>query len=166
MQFDAFCVEFDAKWIFLDPRRWIDVKRYQSALNCVELISTQFTTLERCVCVCVCVCVCMSVSVCVWCVWVVCVWCVCVSEWVCMCCILLLSLIKYKKYMWCVLYTHTHTLTCTHSHSLTLARLHTRARAHTINTQKVWICVDYNSTQFDSFWANWSCTAPIQCYSI
>ena len=68
MQFDAFCVEFDAKWIFLDPRRQIDVKRYQSVLNCIELVFTQFTTLERCVCVCVCVCVSVSVSVCVWCV--------------------------------------------------------------------------------------------------
>ena len=68
MQFDAFCVEFDAKWIFLNPRRRIDVKSRQSALNCVELVSTQFTTLERCVCMCVCVCVCVSVSVCVMCV--------------------------------------------------------------------------------------------------
>ena len=129
MQFDTFCVEFDAKWIFLDLRRRINVKRYQSALNCVELISTQLTTLKRCVCVCVCVSECVSVSVCVWCVWVVCVWCVCVSEWVCMCCILFIYLIKYKKYMWCVLYTHTHTNT--HSLTLTHTRALTRACAHT-----------------------------------
>ena len=77
MQFDAFCVEFDAKWIFLDPRRRIDVKRYQSALNCVELISTQFTTLERCVCVCLCVCECECECVCLVCVSGVCVMCVC-----------------------------------------------------------------------------------------
>ena len=77
MQFDAFCVEFDAKWIFLDPRRRIDVKRYRSALNCVELISTQLTTLERCVCMCVCVCVCVSVCVCLVGVSGVCVMCVC-----------------------------------------------------------------------------------------
>ena len=77
MQFDAFCVEFDAKWIFLDPRCRIDVKRYQSALNCVELISTQFTTLEKCVCVCVCVCECECECVCLVCVSGVCVMCVC-----------------------------------------------------------------------------------------
>ena len=123
-------------------------------IDIYAIYNTRKVCLCVCLCVCVCVCVCVSVSVCVWCVWVVCVWCVCVSEWVCMCCILLVFLIKYKNYMWCVLYTHTHTLTRTHSRSLTLLRLHTRARAHTINTQKAWICVDYNSTQFDSFWAN------------
>ena len=77
MQFDAFCVEFDAKWIFLDPRRRIDVKKHQSALNCVELVSTQLTTLERCVCVCVCVCMCECECMCLVCVIGVCVMCVC-----------------------------------------------------------------------------------------
>ena len=77
MQFDAFCIEFNTKWIFLDPRRQINVKRHQSALNCVELVSMQFTTLERCVCVCVCVCVSVCECVCLVCVSGVCVMYVC-----------------------------------------------------------------------------------------
>ena len=70
-------MQFNTKWTFLDPRRRIDVKRYQSVLNCVELISTQFTTLEKCVCVCVCVCLCECECVYLVCVSSVCVMCVC-----------------------------------------------------------------------------------------
>ena len=34
-----------------------------NALNCLELVFTQFTILKRCDCVCVFVCVCVGVSV-------------------------------------------------------------------------------------------------------
>ena len=53
----------------------------KKALIGVELrriVSTQFTTLERCVCVCVCVCVCECECVYLVCVSGVCVMCVCV----------------------------------------------------------------------------------------
>ena len=119
-------------------------------------------------CDCVCLCVCVYVSVCVraWCVCVMRVWCVSVSVCECVCVILLLYVIKSKKNVWCVLYTLTHSLTLTHSRSHTLAHLHAHTHAHALHTLKEWICVDYNSTQFDSFWVNWSCTAPIQSNSI
>ena len=110
----------------------------------------------------------MCVYVCVRavCVCDVCVWCVCVSVSVCMCVILLLCIIKCKKNVWCVLYTHIHPLTLTHSCLHTLTHLHAYTHTHAFHTLKEWICVDYNSTQFNTFRANWSCTALIQCNSI
>ena len=115
---------------------------------------------------CVCVCVCTCVCVCAWCVCVMRVWCVCVSKWVCVFVILLIYVIKYKKTVWCVLYIHTPPLTLIHSRLHALAHLHAHTHAHAFHTLKEWICVDYNSMQFNSFWVNWSCTAPIQCHSI
>ena len=113
-----------------------------------------------CVFVCACVCVCVR-NVCVW-----CVWCMCVSVSVCVCVILLLCTIKCTKNVWCVYYTRACPLTLTHSCLHALVHLHAYTHAHAFHTLKEWICVDYNSTQFDSFWVNWSCTAPIQCNSI
>ena len=129
MQFDAFCVEFDAKWIFLNPRRQINVKSSQWALNCVELISTQFFILECvivCVCVCACTCVCVCVrSVCVWCVCGVCVW-VCVCVCVCVLFIIICNKIE-KQCVVCALHTHTRTNThlLTFAHTRALTRIHT-----------------------------------------
>ena len=108
-------------------------------------IYTIFYTKNVCLCVFVCVCVCVYAQ---------CVCVMCVSEWVCMCCILLISLINYKKYMWCVLYTHTPQLTLIHSRLHALAHLHVHMHAHAFHTLKEWICVDYNSMQFDAFWVN------------
>ena len=133
--------------------------------NCIELISTQFSILEMCDCVCLCVCMYVCVCTCVVCVCDACVVCVCECECECMC-YFIMFIIKYKKNVWCVLCTHAHPLTLTHSRSHALAHLHTYTRTHAFHTLKEWICVDYNSTQFDSFRVNWSCTAPIQCNSI
>ena len=110
----------------------INLKRWRSASNCIELISTQFSILEMCDCVCLCVCVCVCArNVCVWCVCSVCVW-----VWVCV--ILLLYTIKHIKNVWCVHYTHTHSLTLTHSRSHALAHLH--ARTCILHPKRVNMC--------------------------
>ena len=115
----------------MNLRHQINVKSHLSALNCVELIFTQFSILEMCDCVCLCVCVC-GVCVCG-----VCVMCVCVSAFVCVFVILLVFAIKCKKNVWCVLYTHTHPLPLTHSRLHTLAHLHVCTHTHISHPKRV-----------------------------
>ena len=113
----------------MDPRRRIDVKSRQSASNCVELTSTQFSILEMCDCVCLCVCVCACVCACAVCVCDACVVCVCECMCVCVCSFIKISNKMLKKCVVCALHTHTptttHSLTFTHTRALTCARTHT-----------------------------------------
>ena len=129
MQFNAFCVEFDAKWIFLDPRRQINVKSCRSASNCIELISTQFSVLEMCDCVCLCVHVCVCVCVRARCVCGACVVCVCECVCVCICYFINICNKMQKNCVVCALHTHTptitHSLTFAHTRALTCAHAHT-----------------------------------------
>ena len=125
-----FYIEFNAKWIFFNPWCWIDLKRCQSASNCVELISTQFSILEMCDCVCLCVCVhvCVCVCVCAMCVCDVCVVCVCECKCVRVCYFIVMYNKMYKKCVVCALHTHiptnTHSLMFAHTCALTCIHAH------------------------------------------